>query len=106
MALMVTGAGGLCLLAGVMLLGHVVGSYDLDAVLAAGDQIRAHSLYPILLTLILIGALSKKRTIPVPFLAAPRDGGSHAGVGVSALSNHGQGRCVSAGKAMACVVRQ
>src|SRR6476469_11083269 len=40
MALMVTGAGGLCLLAGVMLLGHVVGSYDLDKVLAAGDLIR------------------------------------------------------------------
>jgi multicomponent K+:H+ antiporter subunit A len=30
-----------------MLLGHVVGSYDLDKVLAAGDQIRAHALYPI-----------------------------------------------------------
>jgi multicomponent K+:H+ antiporter subunit A len=31
-----------------MLLGHVVGSYDLDKVLAAGDQI-AHALYPVLL---------------------------------------------------------
>ena len=76
MALMVTGAGGLCLLAGVMLLGHVVGSYDLDAVLAAGDQIRAHSLYPILLTLILIGALSKSAQFPFHFwlphaMAAP-----------------------------------
>ena len=37
MALIVTGAGGLCLLAGVLLLGQIVGSYDLDAVLAAGD---------------------------------------------------------------------
>ena len=76
MALMVTGAGGLCLLAGVMLLGHVVGSYDLDAVLAAGDQIRAHSLYPILLTLILIGALIKSAQFPFHFwlphaMAAP-----------------------------------
>ncbi|MFK7607866.1 MULTISPECIES: monovalent cation/H+ antiporter subunit A [unclassified Pseudomonas] len=76
MALMVTGAGGLCLLAGVMLLGHVVGSYDLDAVLAAGDQIRAHSLYPILLPLILIGALSKSAQFPFHFwlphaMAAP-----------------------------------
>ncbi|OZY30551.1 monovalent cation/H+ antiporter subunit A [Pseudomonas lundensis] len=76
MALMVTGAGGLSLLAGVMLLGHVVGSYDLDAVLAAGDQIRAHSLYPILLTLILIGALSKSAQFPFHFwlphaMAAP-----------------------------------
>ncbi|MGH8462848.1 MAG: proton-conducting transporter membrane subunit, partial [Pseudomonas sp.] len=43
MALMVTGAGGLCLLAGVLLLGHVVGSYDLDKVLAAGELIRSHA---------------------------------------------------------------
>ena len=76
MALMVTGAGGLCLLAGVMLLGHVVGSYDLDKVLAAGDLIRAHDLYPILLPLILIGALSKSAQFPFHFwlphaMAAP-----------------------------------
>ena len=37
MALTVTGAGGLCLLAGVLILGHIVGSYDMDRVLAAGD---------------------------------------------------------------------
>ncbi|MCK9812907.1 monovalent cation/H+ antiporter subunit A [Pseudomonas sp. MAFF 302046] len=76
MALMVTGAGGLCLLAGVMLLGHVVGSYDLDQVLAAGDAIRAHALYPVLLPLILIGALSKSAQFPFHFwlphaMAAP-----------------------------------
>ncbi len=76
MALMVTGAGGLCLLAGVMLLGHVVGSYELDKVLAAGDLIRAHALYPILLPLILIGALSKSARFPFHFwlphaMAAP-----------------------------------
>ena len=76
MALMVTGAGGLCLLAGVMLLGHIVGSYDLDPVLAAGDQIRAHSLYPVMLVLVLIGALSKSAQFPFHFwlphaMAAP-----------------------------------
>ncbi|AMB87496.1 cation:proton antiporter [Pseudomonas agarici] len=76
MALTVTGAGGLCLLAGVLILGHVVGSYDLDAVLAAGDQIRAHALYPVLLPLILIGALSKSAQFPFHFwlphaMAAP-----------------------------------
>src|SRR5690606_17395942 len=37
MALTVTGGGGLCLLPGVLMLGHVVGSYDLDTVLASGD---------------------------------------------------------------------
>ncbi|NCE87129.1 monovalent cation/H+ antiporter subunit A [Pseudomonas sp. Q1] len=76
MALMVTGAGGLCLLAGVMLLGHIVGSYDLDQVLAAGDQIRAHSLYPVMLALVLVGALSKSAQFPFHFwlphaMAAP-----------------------------------
>ncbi|MBF6030297.1 monovalent cation/H+ antiporter subunit A [Pseudomonas sp. P115] len=76
MALMVTGAGGLCLLAGVMLLGHIVGSYDLDLVLAAGDQIRTHALYPIMLALVLIGALSKSAQFPFHFwlphaMAAP-----------------------------------
>ncbi|MBD9456295.1 monovalent cation/H+ antiporter subunit A [Pseudomonas sp. PDM05] len=76
MALMVTGAGGLCLLAGVMLLGHIVGSYDLDQVLAAGEQIRAHALYPIMLALVLIGALSKSAQFPFHFwlphaMAAP-----------------------------------
>ncbi|NWA66412.1 monovalent cation/H+ antiporter subunit A [Pseudomonas reactans] len=76
MALMVTGAGGLCLLAGVMLLGHIVGSYDLDQVLAAGDQIRAHTLYPVMLALVLIGALSKSAQFPFHFwlphaMAAP-----------------------------------
>ncbi|WLG54560.1 monovalent cation/H+ antiporter subunit A [Pseudomonas extremorientalis] len=76
MALMVTGAGGLCLLAGVILLGHIVGSYDLDQVLAAGEQIRAHSLYPVMLALVLIGALSKSAQFPFHFwlphaMAAP-----------------------------------
>ena len=42
MALIVTSGGGLCLLAGVLLLGQIVGSYDLDAILAAGD---AHDLF-------------------------------------------------------------
>jgi multicomponent K+:H+ antiporter subunit A len=56
MSLVVTGAGGLCLLAGVLLLGHIVGSYDLDAVLAAGDAVRAHRLYPLALVLVLLGA--------------------------------------------------
>ncbi|MBX8496981.1 monovalent cation/H+ antiporter subunit A [Pseudomonas cichorii] len=76
MALMVTGAGGLALLVGALMLGHVVGSYDLDRVLASGDAIRAHALYPVLLTLILIGALSKSAQFPFHFwlphaMAAP-----------------------------------
>ena len=44
MALAITGAGGLALLGGVLLLGHIVGSYELTQVLASGDLIRGHDL--------------------------------------------------------------
>src|SRR5690606_21828804 len=55
MALAVTGGGGLALLAGVLLLGQVVGSYELSVVLASGDLIREHALYPVILVLVLLG---------------------------------------------------
>ena len=45
MALTITATGGLALFAGVLVIGHIVGSYDLDVVLAAGDHIRGHPLY-------------------------------------------------------------
>ncbi len=76
MALTVTGAGGLALLAGVLLIGHIVGSYDLDVVLAAGDTVRAHPLYVPALVLVLLGALTKSAQFPFHFwlphaMAAP-----------------------------------
>ncbi len=76
MALTVTGAGGLCLLAGVLLLGRMLGSYDLDVVLASGDAIRAHPLYTPLLVLVLLGAFTKSAQFPFHFwlpraMAAP-----------------------------------
>jgi len=76
MALTITAAGGLSLFAGVLVLGHIVGSYDLDAVLAAGDRIRTHSLYLPALILILLGALTKSAQFPFHFwlphaMAAP-----------------------------------
>ena len=76
MALIVTAAGGLCLLAGMLLLGHIAGSYELDAVLAAGDRIREHELYLPVLLLVLIGAFTKSAQFPFHFwlpnaMAAP-----------------------------------
>ena len=76
MALVVTGAGGLALLGGVLLLGHIAGGYDLDTVLAAGDTIRAHPWYPLTLGLIAVGALTKSAQFPFHFwlphaMAAP-----------------------------------
>src|SRR5690606_41471823 len=67
MALTVTSSGGFCLFVGVILLGHIVGSYDLDRILAAGDLIRSHDLYVPALVLILLGALTKSAQFPFHF---------------------------------------
>jgi multicomponent K+:H+ antiporter subunit A len=67
MALAVTGGGGLALMAGILLLGHIVGSFELDDVLAAGDLIKAHDLYPVTLTLVLLGAFTKSAQFPFHF---------------------------------------
>lgn len=76
MALIVTGAGGLCLLLAMILLGQIVGSHDLDRVLASGDLVRAHPLYPLVLGLFLIGCFTKSAQMPFHFwlpgaMAAP-----------------------------------
>jgi len=76
MAFTVTAGGGLCLLAGMLMVGHIVGSYDLDAVLASGDMIREHPLYLPTLILIALGALTKSAQFPFHFwlphaMAAP-----------------------------------
>lgn len=76
MALTITGAGGLCLLGGALILGHIVGSYELDRVLASGEAIRSHSLYVPALVLVLLGAFTKSAQFPFHFwlphaMAAP-----------------------------------
>ena len=67
MALIVTSAGGLCLLAGMLLVGRITGSYDLDVILASGDLIRSHPLYTPALFLILLGAFTKSAQFPFHF---------------------------------------
>ncbi len=76
MALTVTGIGGFCLLAGLLVLGHIAGSYDLDAIIAKAADVKAHPLYLTTLILILMGALTKSAQFPFHFwlpnaMAAP-----------------------------------
>jgi len=76
MALTVTGAGGLALLAGILLIGNEVGSFAMSDVLAAGDQLRAAPHYPFIMALVLLGAFTKSAQFPFHFwlphaMAAP-----------------------------------
>ncbi|MFA5488096.1 MAG: monovalent cation/H+ antiporter subunit A [Candidimonas sp.] len=64
MSLTITGAGGLCLLASMLMIGSAVGSYDLDVVLASGDLIRSHPWYNAILVLFALGALTKSAQFP------------------------------------------
>lgn len=76
MALIVTATGGFCLLLGLLILGSIVGSYDLDVILASSDTITADPLYLTSLVLILLGAFTKSAQFPFHFwlpnaMAAP-----------------------------------
>jgi multicomponent Na+:H+ antiporter subunit A len=66
-ALLVTGGGGLALLAGFLLLGEAGGSLEISALLENGDGVRSHSLYPAVLLLVLAGAFTKSAQVPFHF---------------------------------------
>ncbi|SFM33089.1 multisubunit potassium/proton antiporter, PhaA subunit /multisubunit potassium/proton antiporter, PhaB subunit [Ectothiorhodospira mobilis] len=76
MALVVTGGGGLAMIAGMLLLGQMAGSYDLSVILERGEQIQASPLYLPTLLLILVGCFTKSAQFPFHFwlphaMAAP-----------------------------------
>ncbi|WP_456269762.1 monovalent cation/H+ antiporter subunit A [Kushneria sp. AK178] len=76
MAMTVTGAGGLALLAGILLIGRVTGTYDMGVVLESHDLITASPLYPAIIVLVLLGAFTKSAQFPFHFwlphaMAAP-----------------------------------
>lgn len=77
-ALVITGSGGLALLAGLLLLGQVGGSLELSALAAPGrgEAVRADPLYLPILALVLLGAFTKSAQVPFHFwlpnaMAAP-----------------------------------
>ena len=76
MALAVTGGGGLAMIAGMLILGNVAGSYDLTVILTQRDAILASGWYTPALVLILAGAFTKSAQFPFHFwlphaMAAP-----------------------------------
>lgn len=66
-ALLVTGGGGLALMAGLILLGQAGGSFEIPTLLARSEQIVSHSLYAPALVLILLGAFTKSAQFPFHF---------------------------------------
>lgn len=66
-ALLVTGAGGLALLAGLLLLGMAAGTFEISAMLDQSKDIRQHALYVPILLLILAGAFTKSAQFPFHF---------------------------------------
>ncbi|WP_431474349.1 monovalent cation/H+ antiporter subunit A [Marinobacter sp. KM021] len=64
MSLVITGGGGLALLAGILLLGNMAGSFQLSDILSQGEALKHHSLYPLMLSLVLLGAFTKSAQAP------------------------------------------
>ncbi len=76
MALTVTGMGGLAMIGGMLILGQIVGSYDLSVILQNRDLIQESPLYLPALILILLGCFTKSAQFPFHFwlphaMAAP-----------------------------------
>ena len=75
-ALLVTGAGGLALMAGLVLMAIVGGSWEISELLNRHDVLTHSNLYPLMLTLVLLGAFTKSAQFPFHFwlpnaMAAP-----------------------------------
>jgi multicomponent Na+:H+ antiporter subunit A len=66
-ALLVTGSGGLALLAGLLLLAGVTGTFEISEILQQGKLVREHSLYVPIFLLIALGAFAKSAQFPFHF---------------------------------------
>ena len=76
MALTVTGMGGLAMIAGMLILGQIAGSYDLSVILQNRELIQESPYYLPALLLILLGCFTKSAQFPFHFwlphaMAAP-----------------------------------
>ncbi len=75
-ALFVTGAGALALLAGFIMLGTSMGTFEISEIMAREDELKGHALFVPILILILAGTFTKSAQFPFHFwlpnaMAAP-----------------------------------
>jgi len=66
-ALIVTGGGGLALMAGLVLLGQATGTWAFSEMLGQGEVVTSSTLYPAILTLVALGAFTKSAQFPFHF---------------------------------------
>ncbi|MFO7790238.1 MAG: putative monovalent cation/H+ antiporter subunit A [Bacteroidales bacterium] len=66
-ALLVTGGGGLAMLAGLLLMGSIAGSYSISELLNHSELISANHLYMPVIILVLLGAFTKSAQWPFHF---------------------------------------
>lgn len=66
-ALSITGLGGLFLMAGMVLIGQIAGTYVIHELIDVAEIIKGHSLYPLILGLVFMGAFTKSAQFPFHF---------------------------------------
>lgn len=66
-ALSITGLGGFFLLAGLIIISQIAGTYQIGELLTSSDALTSHSLYPLILVLVFIGAFTKSAQFPFHF---------------------------------------
>lgn len=63
-ALIITGLGGLIMLAGFAVIGTIGGSFELSELFGKGSVIKAHELYALAFWLVMAGAFTKSAQVP------------------------------------------
>ncbi|WP_432711581.1 putative monovalent cation/H+ antiporter subunit A [Pedobacter sp.] len=66
-ALSITGLGGFFLLAGLVLLSQIAGTYSIQELMTNSELIKNHKLYPVVLGCVFVGAFTKSAQFPFHF---------------------------------------
>ncbi len=66
-ALGITGLGGFFLLAGLILMSQIAGTFSITTLMNSAELIKNHHLYPVVLGLVFIGAFTKSAQFPFHF---------------------------------------